>query len=208
MNIIEKLKQFKTEVTPEMEKAFAGDVLSELEVNKKLSKLEVERDNWKKRAEEAEDTLKGLDGKNLEDIEKDRDAWKKKAEDAEKEFKERMEKRDYSDAVKEAVEKLKFSSSSAKKAFVAELESDPLKMKDGKLLGFDDFVKTYKENDATAFVDEKQQELEGKKAKFTDKSKQQSGSELTKEQIMAVTDRSERRKMIYENMDLFGKGEE
>ena len=28
MNIIEKLKSFKVEVTPEMEKAFAGDFLS------------------------------------------------------------------------------------------------------------------------------------------------------------------------------------
>ena len=41
MNIIEKLKQFNVEVTPEMEKAFSGDFLSELEVNKKLSKAEM-----------------------------------------------------------------------------------------------------------------------------------------------------------------------
>ena len=65
MNIIEKLKQFNVEVTPEMEKAFSGDFLSELEVNKKLSKAENDRDSWKQRAETAEETLKGFEGKDF-----------------------------------------------------------------------------------------------------------------------------------------------
>ena len=51
MNIIEKLKQFKVEITPEMEKTFSGNFLSELEVDKKLSKAENERDIWKQKAE-------------------------------------------------------------------------------------------------------------------------------------------------------------
>ena len=57
MNIVEKLKHFNVEVTAEMEKAFAGDFLSEKEVEKKLSKAESDRDAWKERAETAEERL-------------------------------------------------------------------------------------------------------------------------------------------------------
>ena len=49
MNIIEKLKQFNVEVTPDMEKAFSGEFLSEKEVEKKISKAENGRDSWKQR---------------------------------------------------------------------------------------------------------------------------------------------------------------
>ena len=80
MNIIEKLKSFGVEITAEMEKAFTGDFLSEQEVEKKLGKAEKERDGWKERAETAESTLKGFEGKDFEGITKDRDEWKEKFE--------------------------------------------------------------------------------------------------------------------------------
>lgn len=168
MNIVEKLKSFKVEVTPEMEKAFSGEYLSELEVEKKLGKAENDRDSWKKRAETAEETLKGFDGKDLETITKERDEWKQKAEQAEKDFQKQIEERDYKDAVEEAVKDLKFTSNSAKKAFMSDLMADPLKMKEGKLIGFSDYVSAYKESDASAFVDEEQENNNNNAAHFTD----------------------------------------
>lgn len=123
-------------------------------VQSDLTKAEADRDKFKSDYEAAKATLDGFEGKDFEAITKERDEWKGKAEKSEKDYREQLSKRDYSDAVKIAVEKIGFSSNSAKKAFIAELEADPLKIKDGKLLGFDDFVKSYKETDATAFKNE------------------------------------------------------
>ena len=90
MNIIEKLKSFNVEITAEIEKAFAGEFVSEREMEKKLSKLQTENETLKERAETAEETLKGFDGKNFDEITKERDEWKKKAEEAERSHNEKM----------------------------------------------------------------------------------------------------------------------
>lgn len=57
-------------------------------------------------------------------------------------------------AAERAVSGLKFSSDSAKKAFLADLTAKKLPLQDGKLLGFDDFAKAYKEADPGAFLPE------------------------------------------------------
>ena len=166
MNIIEKLKQFNVEVTPEMEKAFSGDFLSELEVNKKLSKAENDRDSWKQRAETAEETLKGFEGKDFDTITRERDEWKKKAEDAEKEYSAREAEREKQELLKEAFAEIEFTSESAKKAIMTQI-SENVSVKNGKLIGFNDLIEDAKKNDASAFVDKEQQGLEQNKAKFT-----------------------------------------
>ncbi len=63
-----------------------------------------------------------------------------------------MQQKEYGYAAQSAAAGLKFSSESAKKAFIAELAGKKLPVQDGALLGFDDFVKGYKERDAAAFA--------------------------------------------------------
>lgn len=152
INILDKLKEFNVEVTADMEKAFKGEFISVDEHNKKVKRVEDERDNLQKNYDQAKATLDGFEGKDLAQIEKDRDEWKEKAENTEKEYKQALEKRDYADLIEKATAELKFTSNSAKKAFKAELMENPLPVKDGKLLGFDDFVKVYEEGDKGAFV--------------------------------------------------------
>ena len=166
MNIIEKLKQFNVEVTPEMEKAFAGDFLSELEVDKKLKKAESDRDSWKNRAETAEKTLKGFEGKDFDTITRERDEWKKKAEDAEKEYSAKEAEREKQELLKEAMAEIEFTSESAKKAIMAQI-AEGVSVKNGKLIGFNDLLEDAKKNDSSAFVDKEQQNLEQNKARFT-----------------------------------------
>lgn len=205
MNIIEKLKQFNVEVTPEMEKAFAGDFLSELEVDKKLKKAESDRDTWKQRAETAEETLKGFDGKDFDTITRERDEWKKKAEDAEKEYSAKEAEREKQELLKEAFADIEFTSESAKKAIMAQI-SENVSVKNGKLIGFNDLLEDAKKNDASAFVDKEQQNLEQNKARFTTSMNNQNGNNngnLTKKDIMAIKDPSERQQKIAENMSLF-----
>lgn len=207
MNIIEKLKQFNVDVTPEMEKAFSGEFLSELEVNKKLNKAETDRDAWKQRAETAEETLKGFEGKDFDTITRERDEWKKKAEDAEKEYSAKEAEREKQELLKEALADIEFTSESARKAITAQI-AEGVSVKNGKLIGFNDLLEDAKKNDASAFVDKVQQNLEKNKAKFTTSMNNQNGNDngtLTKKDIMAIKDPVERQQKIAENISLFQK---
>lgn len=205
MNIIEKLKQFNVEVTPEMEKAFSGDFLSELEVNKKLSRAENDRDSWKQRAETAEETLKGFEGKDFDTITRERDEWKKKAEDAEKEYSAKEAEREKQELLKDALAEIEFTSESAKKAITAQI-AEGVSVKNGKLIGFNDLLEDAKKNDASAFVNKEQQNLEQNKAKFTTSMNNKGGKvgTMTKDEIMAIKDRGERRQAMLANKELFG----
>lgn len=205
MNIIEKLKQFNVEITSEMEKAFSGDFLSEREVEKKLSKLQNENESLKGRAETAEETLKGFEGKDFDTITKERDEWKKKAEDAEREYSAKEAEREKQELLKEAFAEIEFTSESAKKAIIAQI-SENVSVKNGKLIGFNDLLEDAKKNDASAFVDKAQQNLEQNKAKFTTPMNNQGGKvgTMTKDEIMAIKDRGERREAMLANKELFG----
>lgn len=206
MNIIEKLKQLNVEITPEVEKAFAGEFLSEKEVEKKLSKLQTENDALKQRAETAEETLKGFDGIDPEKIQSELETWRKKAETAEENAKKQIYDRDFADALKTELESIKFTSEAAKRDVMAQITAAELKLRDGKILGLSDLLKQIREADASAFVDEQQEQLEQGKARFTQPMSNQNGGgagNLTKKDIMAIKDPVERQQKIAENIGLF-----
>ena len=207
MNIVEKLKHFNVEVTAEMEKAFAGEFLSEKEVEKKLSKAESDRDAWKERAETAEETLKKFDGKDVDAMQREIEDWKKKAEDAEKNFSAKEAEREKQELLKEAFADIEFTSNAAKNAIMAQI-SENVSVKNGKLIGFNDLLEDAKKNDASAFVNKEQQNLEQNKARFTNPMNNQNSNNngnLTKKDIMAIKDPVERQQKIAENMSLFQK---
>jgi len=178
---------------------------------KKLQKenetLTSDRDTWKEKAETAEETLKGFEGIDPTQVQTELATWKRKAEDAEKDRDAKLYERDFSDALKTALEGIKFSSEAAKKAVMADIKEAGLKLKDGKILGLNDLISQMKEKDASAFVDEAQQQAQQNAARFTAPRGQQTppGS-MTKEDIMAIKDPSERQAKIAENIGLFRKG--
>lgn len=137
---------------------------------KKTEQAEADRDQWKERAEAAEKTLEGFDGVNVEDLNKQIEDWKTKAADAEKEYQKKIEERDFTDALREAMEAYKFTSEAAKKAIMSEIKDAGLKLKDGKILGLSDLIDQIKEKDSSAFAPEKDP------AKFTDPPKDQQGN--------------------------------
>lgn len=80
--LIDTLKSFGIEI-PEDKQADVKKALSEhyknaKEVAKTLLKVEGERDDWKVRAETAEETLKGFDGIDPANIQTELAGWKKK----------------------------------------------------------------------------------------------------------------------------------
>ena len=185
-------------------KKVAENYITKAEHEKKLGKVETDRDTWKERAETAESTLKGFEGVDLETMQRDLADWKKKAEDAEKNAQAQLYERDFSDALKTEFEGIKFSSEAAKRAIMAEVKDAGLKLKDGKILGLNDLITQMKEKDASAFVDEEQQRAQQNAARFTQPiGRQNQGGAMTKDQIMSIKDASERQAAIAANMSLF-----
>lgn len=206
-NIMEILKSNGIEV-PEDKVATINKAVSEnyktiSEVEKKTNKLEMERDSWKEKAESAEETLKGFDGKDFDTITRERDEWKKKAEDAEKEYSAKEAEREKQELLKEAFADVEFTSESAKKAIMAQI-GENVSVKNGKLIGFNDLLEDAMKNDASAFVNKEQQNLEQNKAKFTDKMNNNGkNGTMTKDEIMQIKDRGERQAAIAKNLSLF-----
>ena len=210
-NIIEILKTNGIEVPEDkvatINKAVAENYKTVSEVEKKTSKLESERDSWKERAETAEETLKGFEGKDLNAMQKEIDDWKEKATKAESEYTAKMAEHEKQELLKEAFAEIEFTSESAKKAIMAQI-AEGVSVKNGKLIGFNDLLEDAKKNDASAFVDKAQQSLEQNKARFTQPMNNQNGggvATMTRKDIEAIKDTRERQRAIAENAHLYQK---
>ena len=210
-NILDICKEFGLEIPADKQSDFnkkvAENYVTKAEHDKKLNRAESDRDTWKEKAEAAEETLKGFDGKDFDTITKERDEWKKKAEDAEKEYSAKEAEREKQELLKEAFADIEFTSMAAKNAIMAQI-AESVSVKNGKLIGFNDLLEDAKKNDASAFVDKAQQNLEQNKAKFTTPMNNQNGNNngtLTKKDIMAIKDPAERQAKITQNIELFRK---
>lgn len=194
-NIYEILKAMGIEIPADKKEGFDKEVLenyktsAEVElVRGKLTNAEKERDDIKAKYDtdikQRDTDLKtlqvqlkdaGIDKVKLEELQNSVTDWQTKYTTAKQEYDTQIAKQKYEFAVKENVEKLKFSSNSAKKAFLSDLLSKELKMENDKILGFTDFVDAYKETDADAFAQETTMEPDvnttsTSKPKFADKS--------------------------------------
>lgn len=78
--------------------------------------------------------------------------WKTKAEQAKKDAADQVAALEKGYALERKTAGLKFSSESARKAFLADAKAQNFAMKDGEILGFDDYVKTFKSADPSAIL--------------------------------------------------------
>ena len=207
-NIHEILKKYGVELPAESKADFDKDIAANYktiaEHEKKLGKVESERDNYAEQLKTAQETLKSFEGVDLATIQNELATWKTKAENAEKDYNAKLEARDFEDALKTAMEGYKFSSTAAKNAVTEEVRKAGLKLKDGKILGLNDLMETIKAADASAFVTEREEN----RARFTEpKPTGGSGSGITRAEIMQIKDPVERQKAIGQNMHLFRKGD-
>ena len=208
-NIEAILKQFGLEIPKEQAEEFRKTFHENYKTVKDYEKLETDRDKWKGQAETAEETLKKFDGVELETMNKEQTTWIQKAETAKNDYEQKIYERDFSDALKNELESVKFSSDAAKRAVMAEIKESGLKLKDGKILGLSDLIGQIKERDASAFVDEKQEQARQQAARFTvpGTGRSTGSTATTKKDIMSIKDPTERQAAIAENLSLFGKGE-
>lgn len=174
----------------------------------KTAKAEGERDTLKTQLDTANKTLEGFDGKDAATIRQEIETYKQKAENAERDYNEKLAQRDFEDALKGELESVKFSSVAAKTAVMSEVREAGLKLKDGKIMGLSDLLSQIRERDASAFVDEEQEELKTNKARFTGKLHNESGGKkYTRQEIMEIKDPVERQAAIQDNIELFTRSE-
>ena len=166
--LIETLRSLGIEVPEDKEKEVKTK-LSEYykniaEVKKTTDSLETDRDEWKKRAETAEETLKKFDGVDLETMQAEIATWKQKAETAREEYEQKIAEHEFEDILKSAISEAKGRN---EKAIRANLDIESLmkskNQRDDIKKALDDLKGA--EDTAFMFVDEKQEQLEAGRAK-------------------------------------------
>lgn len=208
-NIIDILRDHGVDVPADkvdaLSRSVAENYKTVAEYNKKVEKLESERDAHKTRADGAEETLKSFDGIDPAKIKGEIAEYQRRAENAEKDYSDKLEQRDFRDALDKELANIKFTSAAAAKAVRAEIEGAGLKLKDGKILGLSDLIGQLRTSDADAFAPD---ENTPPPARFTQPSSggaSGNGAPITKKQIMDIKDTAERYARIRENLHLFQK---
>ncbi len=203
-NIVEILKANGLELTDEQQsainKAVADNYKTISEFDKKIGKLEAERDGLKEQLESVNNTLKTFDGVDLDGMKKQLAEAQQKAEDAEKAYNAKLSEREFDDALREALEGYRFSSDYAKSAIMAEVKSKGLPMVDGKIVGLGEVMDGIKKRDENAFSTDKP------RAQFTAgfTSDDNGGKKYeSKEDILKIKDAKERQQAIRDNIGLF-----
>lgn len=127
----------------QVQKVFAMNGTDMNDLKQQVTTLTTERDAARSQLGEANKKLEGYDPE-----------WRVKAEKAENDAKEQVAALQNDFAAQTAISSVKFSSESAKKAFLSDLKAKNLPLQEGKLLGFDDYLANYKKNDPGAFAPE------------------------------------------------------
>lgn len=118
----------------------------------KFDAMKSDRDGLKAQLTDANAKIQEFQGMDIDGIQQAVEDWKTKYDSDTQKLKDELAAQNYAFTVKEALAGMKFSSESARRAFTAGLKEKGLPVQDGKLLGLDDFVKTYKETDPAAFA--------------------------------------------------------
>ena len=189
-NIYEILKSYGIEIPEDKKEAFDKEVLENYKTVKEVDTLrnKLEAAESDKKAIEVkyntdiaqrdadlatlQEKLKnaGADADKLSNLQTDFDTLQQTYNTAKADYEKQLAKQAYDFAIRENVANLKFSSNSAKKAFIADITAKNLSMENGKILGFDDFVNAYKEQDAGAFVVDDDTEAGKPKPTFSGKT--------------------------------------
>lgn len=120
----------------------------------RIETLETERDGLKTQLNDANTEIQSYKDMDIDGIKRKAADWEAKYNTDTQVLRDKLSEQEYGYAVNGAVSGMQFTSAAAKKAFVADLKDKGLKLEDGKLLGLDDYVKTYKESDPHAFADD------------------------------------------------------
>ncbi len=154
MDILELMKKYGAEISEDKKKDFDKEFRKTYKHESELSTANAKIDNLQTQLADASKRIEDFKGMDIEGIKKAADEWKDKAEKADEANKAKIAELENDFAAKDAANSLKFSSESAKRAFIGDLRAKKLTLQDGKFLGFEDFVEGYKKSDAAAFAED------------------------------------------------------
>ena len=124
--------------------------------DKQASEYAEEVDNLREQLTAANNQIKEFQSMNIDEIKASAAAWQEKYAASEKAWQEKLAGLKYEAAAKDAIADIKFSSNSAKRAFLSDLQAKNLTLENDKLIGFSDFLNSCKESDPDAFAPESQ----------------------------------------------------
>ncbi len=183
----------------EFDKAVAENYKTTAEHEKKVNRLTDDYNAEKKRADEAVETLKGFEGKDFDAITRERDEWKKKHDEAVADYKRQQEDREFTSALENAISEAKGKNA---KAIMALLDTEKLRGSRNMEKDIKSAIEAVRTESGYLFEDN------GGKPHFsTNKSDPGNPGSLTREDIMKIPDRAERRAAMAKNQHLFTKGE-
>lgn len=204
-NIIDICKDFGIEIPAdkhaEFNKAVAENYKTIAEHEKKVNRLTDDLNAATKRADTAEETLKGFEGKDFEAITKERDEWKRKHEEQEAAHKKEQEDREFNEGLSAAIAEAKGKNA---KAIMALLDLDKLRGSRNLDKDIKAALDSLRTENGYLFEDN------GGKPAFTQPNGNGAGGggkPMTREEIMNITDRAERRAAMAKHQYLFAKGE-
>jgi hypothetical protein len=202
-NIIEICRDFGFEIPADKHADFLKAVNSEyktvVDYEKKVNRLTEDLNAATKRAETAEETLKGFEGKDFEAITKDRDEWQRKHNELVETHKKETEEREFNEGLSAAITEAKGKNA---KAIMALLDLDKLRGSKNQEKDIKAALDSLRTDSGYLFEDN------GGDPKFTDPKGNggAGGGNTTVKDIMSIKDPVERQAKIVQNMHLFKKG--
>lgn len=125
-----------------VEQIMAEDGKAKTEMQNTITSLTTERDGLKTQLSDANAAIQSYKDMDIEGIKQSAADWETKYNTDTQALKDQLKGVQYAHAVENAVGGMRFTSESAKKAFVADLTAKQLPIQEGKLLGLDDFTKS------------------------------------------------------------------
>lgn len=180
----------------EFDKAVAENYKTAAEFEKKVNRLTEDLDAATKRADTAEETLKGFEGKDFDAITKERDEWKRKHDETIAAHKKQQEEREFNAALEAAISSAKGKS---QKAIMALLDVEKLRSSKNQDADIKAALESLRTDSGYLFDDN------GGNPQFTTANKPGGGTTTVKD-IMSIKDPTERQAEIVKNMHLFKKG--
>lgn len=200
-NMIDICKDFGIEIPAEkhaeFNRAVAENYKTVAEHEKKVKNLTDDLAAANQRADDAEQTLKGFEGKDFDAITRDRDDWKKRYDEAETAHKREKEEREFKQMLEEAITEAKGKNA---KAIVALLDTEALKGSKNQKADVKAALDALRTDSGYLFDDN------GGAPKFTGRKDTGNSGAITRKEIMAISDPAERQAKIAANLNLFQKG--
>lgn len=196
-NMIEICKDFGFEIPEDKQTEFLKAVNGEYKTVAEYEKAQNKLSAATQRAESAEETLKGFEGKDFDAITRERDEWKRKYDQNVAAYQRQQEEDAFNDLLKNAVTEAKGRNS---KAICALLDLEKLRGSRNQERDVKAALESLKADNGYLFEDN------GGAAKFTQPNHNNGGGAITVKDIMAIKDPTERQAKIAQNMQLFQKG--